>query len=284
MIRSHSCRGTGLNAPPLETWLKALNLAGFEAIDLPVRDIFEQGLTADKVRQQLDEFDLKCGASPFPYDWRGSERSFQEMLPKLPELLGYAQRIGVKKFYTRVSESLADGESRDEALDWHQARLGALAGLFGQYSMRLGLEAIGVASFRQGRPPFLTTLRAVREELSSLFNAHPNLGLLVDALHLHAAGETLADAVGPDPGRIVGVHVADLPVACQPEAIIDHVRALPSTTNAVPVRQTLKALAELGCDAPVMVETVRPPASFEGLTFQEQVALTHQALMRSWPE
>lgn len=283
MIRSHSCRGTGLPAPALDQWLSALKVAGYEAIDLPVRDIFEQGLSADRVKEMLAECQIQCGASPFPYDWRGSDLAFQEMLAKLPGLLDYAKSIGVTRFYTRVSESLAEGESYSQSVAWHNDRLALLADLFAKYGMRLGLESIGVESFRQGREPFLTTLRAIRHELHGLFTAHANLGLLVDALHLHAASETLEEAIGPYRDRIVGVHVADLPEVCTRAEIIDHVRALPGTSNTVPVSQTLRALAAIGCDAPVMVETVKHPPCFEGLSFAEKVACTHQALVAQWP-
>ena len=269
--------------PDLETWLSAVKNAGYDAVDLPVRDIFEQGLPVATVKARLTHFQLQCGASPFPYDWRGSDQAFQEMLPKLPSLLGFAREIGVTRFYTRVSESLADDETHAQAMSWHRDRLARLAQLFGQFSMQLGLETIGVESFRQGRRPFLTNLRTVRQELHELFSNHENLGLLVDALHLHAASEPLLEAIGPYASRIVGIHVADLPVKCQREEIIDHVRALPDTSNSVPVRETLKELAAIGCDAPVMVETVKPPAVFEGLSFREQVAVTHKSLLIVWP-
>jgi len=231
----------------------------------------------------MADYGLLCGASPFPYDWRGSEKQYVEMLPKLPDLLGFAQEVGVSRFYTRVSESLAEGESWDQALAWHRERLDQLAALFQQYGMALGLEAIGVESFRQGRRPFLTSLHTVWQELQELFSLHANLGILVDAFHLHAVAESVEDAVGPDVARIVGVHVADLPAPCPTDQIIDHVRALPGTSNSVPVREILQRLAEMGCNAPVMVETVRPPAVFEGLSFDEQVAATHRAMLGVWP-
>lgn len=285
MIRSHSCRGMGLNAPEIAAWAECVARAGYQAIDLPVRDLFEQAEPADDVRKIIDAQSLLLGASPFPYDWRGGdERAFQAMLSKLQALLEYAQRLGVQRFYTRVSESMPEGCTRSETLAWHRDRIDRLASLIQKFDLCLGLETVGVETFRQGRPPLMANLKSVRTDLSELFETHKNLGLLVDVFHLHAANESLADALGPLQNRIVGVHVADLPVAIHRNEILDHVRALPGTSNAVPIRENLKELKNLNCRAPVMVETIRPPQQFKGLNFAECVLLTHESLLSVWPE
>ncbi|MEI8344984.1 MAG: TIM barrel protein, partial [Candidatus Omnitrophota bacterium] len=120
----------------------------------------------------------------------------------------------------------------------------------------------------------MASLESVRTNLADLFERHDSLGLLVDAFHLHAAQENLHQALGPMlQTRIVGIHLADLPVAVPLEQIIDNQRALPGTSSTVPVRKTLQELAQMGCDAPVMIETVQSTQELKIAGFKEAMEI-----------
>lgn len=284
MIKSFSCRGLGVPAPELSSLAENVSRAGFDAIDLPLRDLMEAGISAKCINEIMKSHGLQTGASPFPYDWRTDEDEFKIALRKLPWFLGYARELNVTRLYTRVSEALPEGESRESVLAWHRERLGQIAWQMGEFEMQLGLETVGVESFRQGRPGLMANLSSVRRELAELFNQNNNLGLLVDLFHLHAADESLEDAIGPFRERIVGIHVADLPdPAPQRDLIIDHERDLPETSGAVSARKWLSELAEIGCCAPVMVETVRTPVRLANKSLMEIIQLTGAALNTVWP-
>ena len=285
MYKSHSCRGLGLVPPSISEWVAVAAKVGFEAIDLPLRDLLEQGLQPLKIRQMLIANRLACGASPFPYDWRTSQKEFLATMAKLDHFLHFSQSIGVSRLYTRVEESVPVGQSRDYALSWHRQRLDQIAEKIGKYNISLGLEAIGVASFRAGKEPLMASLESVRTNLADLFERHDSLGLLVDAFHLHAAQENLHQALGPMlQTRIVGIHLADLPVAVPLEQIIDNQRALPGTSSTVPVRKTLQELAQMGCDAPVMIETVQSTQELKIAGFKEAMEIVFNSLRTVWPE
>ena len=283
MYKSHSWRGLGLNAPDLGIWAKFAAEAGFDAIDLPLRDLLEQGIPPESVRQTLHSQRLLCGATPFPYDWRAGHGEFLITLKKLEPFLEYAQTIGVTSLYTRVEESVPIGQTRDEALRWHRERLDQIAEMVGKYHLRLGLETVGVISFRNGKLPLMANLKTVRHELAEIIDRHVSLGLLVDAFHLHASNESLEDAVGPLHDRIFGVHVADLPTIVERENIIDHQRALPATSNTVPVTEILQGLASMNCMAPVMIETVKCPKDLQGLQLREALELVMDSFKKVWP-
>ena len=284
MYKSHSWRGLGMTAPDLETWAQIASEVGFDAIDLPLRDLLEQGSPPEIVRNTLDSNGLSCGASPFPYGWRDSHAEFLSTIEKLGPFLEYAQKIGVERLYTRVEESVPIGQTRDQALVWPRERLDQIAELVGKYHLSLGLETVGVITFRNGKEPLMANLKTVRHELADLMGRHVSLGLLVDAFHLHASNESLKDAVGPFQDRIIGVHVADLPAFVERENIIDDQRALPDTSNTVPVMEILHGLASMNCRAPVMIETVKCPQDLQGLQLREALELVMKSFKKVWPE
>lgn len=262
MIPGFSAHGLGLVSPAVDLGFQAVAAAGFRSVDLRLRDLFESGIPARSVRTLLLDNGLIPGTCPFPLDWRGPAISASAVIEELRPMLDYAGELGIERFYTRVSESLPEGSTVREAIDDHRRKLFEIAGRLADSRMSLAIETVGVESFRKGRPPLMPTLKEVRSRLADCFDARPNLGLLVDAFHLHAAGESVADAVGPFIGRVLGVHVADLPPPLKSRSeILDHERALPGTTGQVPVKSILDELRMLGCPerTPVIVECLKCP-------------------------
>lgn len=276
--KSLSCRGLGLPFPGLREVADAASAAGFAAVDLPLRELWESGLNAQEVRTVMSDYGLVAGASPLPFFWRTDAQEFRRNLDSFLPVLEFAKNIGITRIYTRVSESLPDGETESAVIGRHQEFLGKIAELLEPAEILMGLETVGVESFRQGRPPLMNTLQKVRTHLSELFNQFQNIGLLIDVFHLHAADESLVQAIGPYKNRIAGVHVADLPATVQRADIIDHHRALPNTTGTVPTHKILAEIDHLGIDTSVMVETVQNVFENEPITFQEIARRVHQSL------
>jgi sugar phosphate isomerase/epimerase len=125
------------------------------------------------------------------------------------------------------------------------------------FHIRLGLEVIGVASFRTGRGlPFITRLAELGQLLASLRVEAPNVGIVLDSWHLYAAGEPVEAGLawGVDP--VVWIHLADLPAAAprDPAAMNDNDRGLPGENGAIGCKALLERLASAGYDGPVTAE------------------------------
>jgi sugar phosphate isomerase/epimerase len=285
LIKSLSCRGLGIIFPSLNQVVEAASDYGFQAVDLPIMELWQSGEDPSSIREIMESHGLVPGASPLPLFWRGTEWEFQEnMESKFEPLIHFAREIGLTRLYTRVNESLQQGESFQDALDWHCQRLSRLLTVIQGSGLRLGLETVGVSSFRQGRPAFLSTLKSVRNNLAELFDSYDHLGLLVDLFHLHAANETLEEAIGPFTERIVGVHMADLPRPLQRSEIIDDQRGFPETSGLVPIAKNLSQLADMGVDAPVMVETVRDCFDHQNLEFHQKIQYLASTVSKVWPD
>lgn len=274
MIPGFSASGLGIKLPEPDLGFSAIAATGFRAIDLRIRDLVESRITAAELRHRLDEVGLVPGTCQFPLDWRRESLHFAEFQRALPAFLEFAAEIGVVNFYTRVTESVPEGTTADAILQDHRRKLTVIAHSLEDYGIGLALETVGVESFRNGKPALMASLNQVQARLAVCFEDCPNLGLLVDAFHLHAAGESVEEALGPFASRVFGVHVADLPNPVRNlSEIIDHERNLPGSTGQVPVKQILAALRNAGCPerTPVIVETIRCPEKFAGASFEEIV-------------
>ena len=281
--KSLSCRGLGLPFSSLAEVAKSASETGFEALDLPLKELWQNGVKACEVRSIMNDHGLQPGASPFPFVWRDSQTDFINNLEHLQPFLDYSMSIGVKRIYTRVSESVPPNESATDTIAWHHQRLALIAMMLKKSNIMLGLETVGVSSFRQGRQPIMPNLKSVRQHLSSLFEEFENLGLLIDVFHLYASSESIDDAIGPLNHRIVGVHVADLPDYVTKDAIIDHQRALPGTSGIVPVQASLFELASRNINAPVIIETVQNCFVNKSLDFNGIVRTVSRSIKSVWP-
>lgn len=285
MIPGFSASGLGIKLPEHDLGLPAIAAAGFRSVDLRIRDLVESHACAREFRRRLDDLGLVPGTCQFPLDWRHESIDFADMLRKLPPFLEFAVEIGVVNFYTRVTESVPEGSSADAIVRDHRRKLIAIARSLELFGVGLALETVGVESFRDGQPPLMASLAQVRDRLAECFQQCQNLGLLVDAFHLNAAGESVEEALGPFANRVFGVHVADLPrpvpKLCE---IIDHERALPGTTSQVPVKRILAELRNAGCPArtPVIVETIRCPDLLAGASFDKVVRAVFATLVDSF--
>lgn len=285
MIPGFSASGLGLKLPEPAFGLHVIAAAGFRAVDLRIRDLVESRMPALELKRRLDDLGLIPGTCQFPLDWRHETVDFAELLWLLPTFLEFAASIGVVNFYTRVTESVPDNSSADSILIDHRRKLVAIAKAIEEFGIGLALETVGVESFRNGRMPLMASLGQVRNRLSECFDECPNLGLLVDAFHLHAAGESVEKALGPFASRVFGVHVADLPGPVKNlSEIVDDERALPGITGQVCVKRILQLLRDAGCplNTPVIVETIRCPAHLLGANFETIVQAVFAALADSF--
>jgi sugar phosphate isomerase/epimerase len=264
MYASFNARAVGLTLPA-STTIELAARAGFGGVDLMVRDLLDAGDDPGELRARMDDLGVRGGAFPMPVHWRGDAATFARDLEQLPRLAEAAAVLGLSRTATWV---LPETPERPEApagraaqhaavVRLHRERLGAIARVLDRFGIRLGLEVIGVASFRTGRGlPFVARMADLDPVLGSLRDEAPNSGIVIDSWHLYAAGESVEVGLIWGLPRVVWVHVADLPATApdDPSAMIDGDRGLPGENGAIDNRGLLQRLSGARYDGPVTAE------------------------------
>jgi sugar phosphate isomerase/epimerase len=122
--------------------------------------------------------------------------------------------------------------------------------------MTFGLEFVGPKTSRDSRRhPFIYTLEAMLELGSDI---GPNVGLLVDAWHLHSSQGTIEELIKVPASKIALVHINDAPADVEIDDLKDHDRRLPGETGEINIKGFLNALRQLGYEGPVEAEPFDP--------------------------
>lgn len=294
MYPSFNARAVGLDSSAAEA-VDLASAAGFVGVDLMVRDLVDRGTDPRSIRARMDDQGVRGGAWPLAIEWRTSpEPVFQRDLIRLERYAEAASILGLKRTGTWVEpESPTIGDlgpdlSLDIAYDRHLQRLGAISRALGRHGIRLGLEVIGVESFRTGRGlPFITRLgdRRFEQLRNDLARSGAGVDLLLDVWHLYAAGEAVEDALTWGAREIAWVHLADLPVGCSPDrrAMNDRRRGLPGEHGAVDCQGVLERLTRAGYDGPVTAEPLANHPELTGITPSEVAERVARAIRRVWP-
>lgn len=295
MFTSLSAHAVGLSRLSAEETIDLASEGGFAGVDLLVRDLVRAGADPSALRDRMARRGLIGGAWHLPVAWRGDEQAFLRDLAELPRHAAVAAELGMSRTGTALlaetpgrPESEADRDAYLADVEaMHVRRLGRIARVLDDHGIRLGLEAVGVRSFRTGRGlPFVTRLADLGPILDALRGVATNVGIVLDAFHLYAADEPIEAGLAWGIDRIAWVHVADLPPGAPPDrdAIVDGDRGLPGENGAVDVAAFLERLKAEGYDGPVTVEPMAGCRSLEGL---EPAALARKvgaALRSVWPE
>ena len=285
MFASLNAKALGLNLTASQT-VELAARHGFGGVDLLVRDLVERDENVDRIRARIEELQLRPGAWPLPMDWRNDKTTFEHDLRQLPTYARIAQRLGLSATCTWVEPASFD---HVEAIDKHRTRIAAIARILHDFAIRLGLEVIGVESFRaeKGKPLYHHLGNARFLELyHELSERSPNIGLTLDAFHLHAANEDNSTWTGFGVANVVWVHVADLPLGAKRarDEIHDTDRGLPGEHGDVDNQGMLSRLMELDYDGPVTAEPMPACRSLAGLSVEEIAGRTRKALARVWPQ
>lgn len=289
MFASFNARAVGLALPAVET-VELAARHGFGGVDLLVRDLIDAGEDPARIRGRMDALGLRGGAWPLPVHWRGDDASYRSDLARLPELARAASILGLHRTGTWVMPETPEPPDDDveQVFEFHARRLGPVARILADHGVAIGLEVIGVASFRSGlgRPMFVQFGgELIGRLLDRLREETRGVGLVADAFHLHAAGEPIATAWRRGAASIVWAHVADLPAGADGDrrAIRDADRGLPGENGAVDCGGFLRGLAEAGYVGPVTVEPLTGCRSLTGLSVEAAVRKVASAISATWP-
>lgn len=290
MYASWNARAVGLELTAGET-LEVAAQAGFEGVDLLVRDLVESRVDPRTVRGRMDELGLRAGRWPLPVRWRGSPVQFAADLRELSRHARAAATLGLQRTGTWVlpqtdSMCFPGTETTDlmgRTVRLHIERLGKIAVVLADHGNRLGLEIMGPASAQPGRgTDFVHQYRRLADRLGELRDKHRNVGVLVDAFHLFASGETIEAGFVWGSESVVWVHVADSANSDRLR-VLDQERALPGETGLADCRGLLKRLAEENYQGPVTVEPLAHCRSLQGLDALSTARMVHEALQTVWP-
>jgi sugar phosphate isomerase/epimerase len=290
---SFNARALGLSLSSRET-IELAAAAGFGGVDFLMRDLQAEGADPRETRARLDDLGLRAGAWSLPVDWRGDDGRFARDLEQLPRYAEAASILGASRTGTWVMPETPEPiDSRDDVAstlasttEMHLDRLGAIARILADHGVRLGLEVIGVESFRSGRGiPFVTRLGELDRALGAIWQEAANIGILVDGFHLFAAGEEMEAGLAWGVDRVVWVHVADLPASSPSDRrmIRDNDRGLPGENGAIDSGRLLQTLTDAGYSGPVTAEPGAGCRSLAGRSANEVAHLVASAMSSIWP-
>jgi sugar phosphate isomerase/epimerase len=290
MYPSWNARAVGLDLSARES-IEIAAQAGFPGVDLLVRDLAQSGEDARRLRDRMDELGVRGGAWALPVNWREDEPRFLDDLCVLSRHARAAAILGLNRTGTWVlpaidplrGEGIEDEEMIARSVAFHVDRLGKIAGVLADHQVRLGLEVLGLADARKGRgAPFVDRYAHLADRLSTLREEHPNVGVLVDAFHLFAAGEGCEAGFVWGDESVVWVHLAD---SAKPDraGLRDQDRALPGETDWADCRGLIEKLAQRAYDGTVTAEPMRHCKSLQGLDPLAIARRTLQSLRCVWP-
>lgn len=295
MYASWSARAVGLTMTAAEA-IEVAAEAGFDAVDLLVRDVVDAGDDVAALRRRMDDLGLRGGGWTLPMNWRNDEAAFEADLAMLPRHAEVAARLGLTRTGTWARfesdpvdpDALDDEDSSraeaDRVASWQVDRLGRMADALAAHGSRLGLEIIGSRSERMGRGvPLVSTYGELLDRFGVLRGARGNVGVLADAYHLYASGEEMGAALSWGVDAVVWAHVAD-PAVLDRDSMRDVDRLLPGESPAGLSRPLLAALAAGGYDGPVTAEPLARSRSFRSSDPRERARATRESLRRVWPD
>jgi len=235
---------------------------GFAGVDWSLGPARAAGLDATralfaelKIRPSIANLPM---ARPLPF--QGEQTAFDQALVQLADDAAFAAAIGCDRLMVVLSPTgpLPKAEWRKVVRD----RLAAISQVLQRSKVALGLEFLGVQSFRAGREggpppnPFIWTLP---ETLELAKDCGPNIGVILDVWHWHHSGGTTADILNAPKSRIIHVHVSDAK-GQPPEDVRDNQRVMPGE-GVIDLTGFFQALKKIGYDGGVSPEPLgRVPA------------------------
>lgn len=185
-----------------------------------------------------------------------SADEWDHMIEQLPRIASLAQQLGFSRAGVVVlpfDDRLDYAANRKRHLD----RLGQVAPVLADHGIRVGLEYVSPKSRRADATfTFVHDLEGMLELIGDA--KQPNVGLMLDSFHWHAAGESVDDLAQLSPEQVVVVHLNDAPEGVLAEAMDIRQRCLPGETGEINLDGFIGALAGMGYDGPATAEPTNP--------------------------
>jgi sugar phosphate isomerase/epimerase len=197
-------------------------------------------------------------ARPLPF--QGEQAAFDQALAQLADDAAFTAGIGCDRMMVVLSPT--GPLPKDEWRKVVVGRMAAVAKVLQRSNVRLGLEFLGVQSFREGGaggPPANPFIWTLPETVALAKDCGDNVGVILDVWHWHHSGGTTQDILNTPKSRIVHVHVSDAR-AQPPEDVRDNQRLMPGE-GVIDLTGFFQSLKKIGYDGGVSPEPLgRVPA------------------------
>jgi sugar phosphate isomerase/epimerase len=250
MFRNLSTDALGFWAPQNEQIELALSF-GFKSIDIDVVDFAEQVQSRgpDKARRLINSAKIKIGAFRLPVDLEADDATYRQRVQPLDNWGTLAGQIGCTRALISVAAA-SEVRPMHENFELHRSRLSEIATALAAQKIKLGVQFSALAHLREGKPhEFVKDF----DTLVKLVNAvgRDNVGVVVDAWQMHAAGSGI-DAVRSLPvDRIVYVKIADAPADVPRDQLKEEQRLLPGAGGAIDLVGLVTVLTQMKYAGPI---------------------------------
>lgn len=237
-----------INQTDIETCVEASASAGFKGIEFRMPKLQAYAAlnhSSSELKQLLEDYDLESvclnSLEEFSHVPAGD---FDAVLHRAREFSTICRKTACKMFVCCPSP-LPKNLSKPEALSMTVHRLGKIAEVSAQDSVRVAFEFLGRAS--------TSTLQDAVEVIRA--TGASNVGLIIDTFHYYLGGSTL-DALRDFPlERLWAVHFNDAEPG-PPEALTDEKRLLPGK-GVIKLKEFARWLKDRGWDGWLSVELFR---------------------------
>jgi sugar phosphate isomerase/epimerase len=282
MFKSLNPGAIGIHGLSLAETIGLAQKTGFDGVEFSIREAatLADARGVDYVRDLFQNAGVLPGHWALPVAWNKDDL-WEQDLEQLPQLAALARDLGC----TRTATWCISGSNErdyEENFAWHVARFRSIAEVLKEYGCHLGIEFIGPKTLRDGfLYPFIYTMEAMMELAGAIGTG--NVGLLLDAYHLHTSGGSVEDLDKIAAQDVVVVHVNDAPEGITRDELMDTIRRLPMETGVIDLPGFMRRLDGMGYDGPVMAEpfsqSLNEIASRDPV---EAARLTAEAMDRLW--
>ena len=249
MLRALNAGAIHVSVKNLTEGIEACRLGGFDCLAMSPGLIEEN--TVEEVNDLLFDAIIAPGAWGIPFDWRGTQDVYDAGLNQMKIQIQKMHDVDVKRCATWIMPG-SNELTLEQNVEFHRERLTPIANLLEDYGMILGLEFVGP--------------KTTRDKFSNLFyydlngmygfaqTVGDNVGLWVDAWHMHTSGSSNEDLAKVPASKIALVHINDAPAGVGVDELQDHIRCLPCETGVIDIAGFFATLRQIGYMGPVEAE------------------------------
>ena len=249
MLRALNAGAIHVSVKNLTEGIEACRLGGFDCLAMSPGLIEE--FSAEEVNDLMFDAMVAPGSWGIPFNWRGTQDEYDAGLDKMKVQVQTMHDVNVKRCATWIMPG-SNELTTDENTEFHGSRLAPIANLLEDFGMILGLEFVGPKTTRDKfQHPFFYDLNGMYGFAQTVGS---NVGLLVDAWHMHTSGSSNDDLAKIPASKIALVHINDAPEGVAVDELQDHIRCLPCETGVIDIAGFFATLRAIGYGGPIEAE------------------------------
>ncbi len=230
------------------------------------------------LRAEMGSKRVSWAAGDCPVQFRESDSAFNEGMKAMPDHAKTLARAGV----TRVGTWLMFGTNEMTYREYGARmteRLRAIGEIYGEHTLRFGLEYVGTYSaWTSVLHPWIHTMVETKELIADI--GLTNVGMVLDSWHWFHANETADDIRTLRNEDVIAVDLNDAPAGMDKKQMQDTVRELPCATGVIDTATYLRALQGIGYDGPVRAEPFNQ--TLNEMANEEAVDVVARAFQTAW--